>query len=870
MTKKLKVSIGIVAGITLLAITLWQTLPRWLPRVAAPWLPQGGQLVLQGPLRWQQGALRLDGVSFSAQGCTLANASQLSLSYRHGVWRLNGDRVNVDTVCLSQLPADDDNSAPLTLDRLQRLLPPFDLNITLFTLTPWQAYAGKLRLLSAAGGQQLRYQGENLIVEAALDDHQQLTLSKLSITPPNSAAPVQLTGKVTVPMDLASLPNQGALQGEMQTAYLEKPLLLDLRWQQQQGVLTLTEKGSEQPLATLPWEVTPQQIRIEKGEWRWPYVDQPLSGGLNVALHDWSKGFDETQVSARLNVITAGHNGKGNAVLTLGPGSVGLTNSNLGFRLTGQANLADFSFAASIPGTISGTILNPTLVLQPGSLLRAWGNPATDMKLEEARLPLAGVKVTAEGITGRLQAIIRGSDRYWGQFKVHLDGQAQTFWPDSGNWQWRYWGNGKLPPLQAVWDVAGSGRWQDTRITLDRLSTGFDQLKYGMVTVAAPRLTLSQPIIWQSDLAKPQFTGSVQLAANKTHFSDGGYLPPSVLDLQLSGKGPDDFQWQGALRAEQIGPIALRGRWDGERLRGEGWWPKQSLTVFQPLISPDLNIKLRQGEFYAQSAFSAAREQGFEAGGHWVVRNGGMWLKEGELSGLDFVLPYRLKNHLWQLGAKRPVMLRIKALNNLFEMQNITADLQGTYPYSETHPLTLSNVGLDILNGHLSLSALRMPQHDAAVLKLDKIDLSALFTALNPKQFAMSGRVSGELPLFLNHPKWLVRDGWIANAGMLTLRLDKDMADAIASNNLATGAAIDWLRYMEINRSKARVDLDNLGELTLRARIDGINPQKNAKREVILNYSHQENVFQLWRSLRFGDNLQEWLEQALSKPGEQQ
>jgi hypothetical protein len=29
-------------------------------------------------------------------------------------------------------------------------------------------------------------------------------------------------------------------------------------------------------------------------------------------------------------------------------------------------------------------------------------------------------------------------------------------------------------------------------------------------------------------------------------------------------------------------------------------------------------------------------------------------------------------------------------------------------------------------------------------------------------------------------------------------------------------------------------------------------------------------VFQLWRSLRFGDNLQEWLEQALSKPEEQQ
>lgn len=870
MTKRLKIFVAIVVGIALLLLTLWQTLPRWLPRAIAPWLPQGSQLVLQGPLRWHQGSLYLDGLKFSAKGCAIANVSELQLSYQMGNWHLKSERADVDTACLSKLPAAEGDSAPLTLDQLQAMLPPFDLNINLLTLTPWQAYVGKLQLSSVATGQRLHYQGKNVTAEAQLDEHQQLTLSKLSITPPNSTVPVQLTGKVTIPLDMDSLPTQGALQGEIQTAYLEKPLLLDLHWQQQQGVLTLTEKGSDQPLATLPWALTPKQISIEKGEWRWPYLEQPLSGGLNVALHDWSRGFDETQITARLNVITAGHNGKGNAVLTLGPGSLSLTNSDLGFQLTGQANLANLSLTASIPGIISGSILNPTLVLQPGSLLRAWGSPAPDMKLEEARLPLAGVKVTALGVTGRLQAIISASESYWGRFKLHLDGQAQDFWPDHGQWQWRSWGNGKLPPLQAAWDVAGSGRWQDTSITLDRLSTGFDRLKYGMVTVATPRMTLSQPIKWQRDVKAPSLTGGVQLVADKTSFGAGSYLPASVLDLQLQGTGPDSFQWQGALQAEQIGPIKLRGRWDGERLRGEGWWPKQSLTVFQPLISPDLNIKLRAGEFYAQSAFSAARVQGFEAGGHWVVRNGGMWLQDGELSGLDFVLPYRFKNHLWQLGAKRPIMLRIKSIKTLFEMQNITADLQGTYPYSEAYPLTLSNIGVDMLNGHISLSALRMPQHDAAVLKLDQIDLSALFTALKPKQFAMSGRINGELPLFLNHPKWLVQNGWIANAGLMTLRLDKDMADAIGSNNLATGAAIDWLRYMEINRSKARVDLDNLGELTLKAHIDGVNPQKNAKREVILNYSHQENVFQLWRSLRFGDNLQEWLEQALSKPEEQQ
>ena len=102
-----------------------------------------------------------------------------------------------------------------------------------------------------------------------------------------------------------------------------------------------------------------------------------------------------------------------------------------------------------------------------------------------------------------------------GRFKLHLDGQAQDFWPDKGDWQWRYWGNGRLPPLQAAWDVAGSGRWQDSELVLDKLSTGFDKLKYGLVTVAAPRLSLNQPLRWRRDEQNPQFNGELQLAADK-------------------------------------------------------------------------------------------------------------------------------------------------------------------------------------------------------------------------------------------------------------------------------------------------------------------------------------------------------------------
>lgn len=99
----------------------------------------------------------------------------------------------------------------------------------------------------------------------------------------------------------------------------------------------------------------------------------------------------------------------------------------------------------------------------------------------------------------------------------------------------------------------------------------------------------------------------------------------------------------------------------------------QPLKVFQPLLSPLLKMNIRTGQFYAQAAFSAARKEGFSAGGHWVVKNGGLWLQDGEVSGVNFVLPYRLKDQRWQLGVRQPVTLRIDVLDNLFRMSNIAS-----------------------------------------------------------------------------------------------------------------------------------------------------------------------------------------------------
>lgn len=863
MPRSLRRLLAALLALTLLVLGLLLTVTQWLPRLAGIWLPADTRIVLEGSPRWRNGGLWFPQVRYLAGECALASVEQVSLGWHDRRWRLAARQVTLDSDCLQQLPQSEQPGTPKSLAAWQQLLPGADIQLDNLTIAPWQAYAGRFDLSLTSAKQTLRYRGDNLNIDASLQG-QQLNVEQLTLRHKALPQPVTLHGRFELPEFANGLPIGGQLEGELQ--YAGEPLRLTLDWQQQQGKLALYTTGDGQPLLTLPWQADARQIRIVKGRYRWPTGEQTLSGFLDLRLDNWRQGLEETQIAGRLNVLTQGRGGKGNAVLNIGPGRLSMTNSALPLRLTGESKLAAMQLYAALPGDLSGPLLDPQLRFQPGALLRLRGRLLSTLEVDEARWPLAGVRLASQGIDGRLQAILKAHDPSFGQFRLHLDGRASNFWPDKGEWKWRYWGSGDMRPLNAAWTIQGAGGWRDTLIHLDSLNAGFNQMQYGMAQVMRPRLTLSAPVNWQRDAQRPAFNGGFRIDAGETRFDFGGRLPASSLRFEAKGQDPSHFIWRGALQAQAIGPLRVHGRWDGERLRGEAWWPTQSLRVFQPLLNPDLKMKIRAGELRAQVAFSAAAKEGFRAGGHWTVTQGSLWTSDNQINGVDFSLPFRLKDQQWQLGVRGPVQLRIGEITNQFAMQDIRADLQGYYPWSEARPLTLQAVSMALLGGKVTLPALRLPQHQAATLSLRDISLSKLVTALKPKQFAMSGRINGELPLWVNNPRWLVQNGWIANSGALTFRMDKDMADAITAGNVAAGAAMDWLRYMEISRSWATLNLDNLGNLAMQAQVQGVSQFSNRKQTVNLNYRHQQNLFQLWRSLRFGDNLQSWVEQNATLP----
>ncbi|WP_312073606.1 YdbH family protein [Atlantibacter sp.] len=850
----------------LLPLALLLSVAYWLPGLAGIWLPPGTRIALEERPRFTRSAIILPQLRYLAGECELARLSHATLSHPSR-WKLDIDALTLNTACFDDLPAGAENpAAPRTLAQWQAMLPNTWLTIKKFSVAPWQQFAGELHVGLTPTRQTVRYQGDALSLTAKIDG-QTATITSLSLKAIEGQPPLSLAGEVTLGLLPDGLPTEGHLTTRL---HMPGPLPLadaELEWAQNRGQLLISAPDDPDPLLDLPWTVTAERFSISDGRWHWTYEGVPLSGRVAVNADNWQQGLEGAQISGRLNVVTQGAAGKGNAVLNFGPGKLSLTDSAMPVQLTGEAKQDQMIFYALLPGRLSGPLLDPQLQFAPGALLRSRGRVIDSLNIDEIRWPLAGVTVASTGVDGRLQAILRAHENQMGDFELHLDGRANDFLPDSGLWQWHYWGSGGFTPMAARWDVKGTGEWRDNTISLSTLSTGFDQLKYGSMRIAAPRLAMDKPIRWVRSSEHPSFDGALTLDAGETTFTGGSTLPPSRLNFSVQGSDPTSFQFTGDLHADAIGPVQVNGRWDGIRLRGQAWWPAQPLVVFQPLLPPDWKMALRDGRFYAQIAFSAAAEQGFEAGGHGVVKGGSAWMPDNKLDGVDFVLPFRFRDSTWQFGTRGPVTLRIARVENQVVAQNLTADLQGWYPWSEARPLVLSQVGVDVLDGHISMQQLRMPQHDAALLRLHNISSSKLITALNPKQFTLSGRVNGALPLWLDNPEWIIRDGWLTNPGPMTLRVDNDMADAIVKKNMAAGAGINWLRYMEIARSWTRLDLTNLGVLTLRAELQGTSRINGKSNTVKLNYQHEENVFTLWRSLRFGDNLQAWLEQHASVPG---
>ncbi len=291
--------------------------------------------------------------------------------------------------------------------------------------------------------------------------------------------------------------------------------------------------------------------------------------------------------------------------------------------------------------------------------------------------------------------------------------------------------------------------------------------------------------------------------------------------------------------------------------------PRGSVTLATPLteaMSRGLGFNLKQGQLTGKARWTWQDTLALQ--GEAVVSGLAMdWGGMGAAGGQGH-LQFRLRDGQTTLDSLGPITLASLQVGT--PVTDIRLGLSG-----DLQTWRLSDVSARVLGGQISAPALHWPATDHQTVTLTGIDLGqvvALQGGDNPPVL-LSGYVGGELPVLLGKSTLSLQGGVMRNEGPLSLRITPSASvEAMSQSNRAVQFAMDTLSHLQVSDFLARLDMAPDGWLDAAVTIKGASVQPN-RQPVVLNYTHRENVLELLRSLRIGDEIsQQVMDRQKGKP----
>lgn len=177
--------------------------------------------------------------------------------------------------------------------------------------------------------------------------------------------------------------------------------------------------------------------------------------------------------------------------------------------------------------------------------------------------------------------------------------------------------------------------------------------------------------------------------------------------------------------------------------------------------------------------------------------------------------------------------------------------------------LRLSQAGGKLLGGSFSVPPLTIDDFNdiTGVVELSDISLAQIVELQQQEGIEITGSVKGRLPINYQNNQLRVVNGRIENyppGG--SIKIDGNATvDQLRLSQPELEFVLDALENLHYNRLSSSINYQPDGETLLKVSIEGRNPE--FERPIEFNYSHQENVLQLMRSLRVGDEISKKIEQ---------
>lgn len=205
--------------------------------------------------------------------------------------------------------------------------------------------------------------------------------------------------------------------------------------------------------------------------------------------------------------------------------------------------------------------------------------------------------------------------------------------------------------------------------------------------------------------------------------------------------------------------------------------------------------------------------------------------------------------------------VEITQLQGRYQLTNLTADNARAELY---------NFSANLLGGRVEVtpfsSALHTPRFSAQV-KLHELSLKQILQLEQQPELQGSGKLSGVLPVQVSAEGGSVMQGHIASqAGGHIAYQPSEEIKAVSKSNAGLDMALQALSNFQYDTLDITADYAPNGDMLLKTRLQGANPDWNNGRPVNLSINIEENLIQLMKTLQITDKLTSGVEQHYRTP----
>ncbi len=252
----------------------------------------------------------------------------------------------------------------------------------------------------------------------------------------------------------------------------------------------------------------------------------------------------------------------------------------------------------------------------------------------------------------------------------------------------------------------------------------------------------------------------------------------------------------------------------------------------------------------------ATVEQSFnQLSGHYndivfIGLNGAFWAKHEPSNLLASTKPGKLSIDTLDIG------LPVKDIHLSFSID------------SSRNRVNLHTFGAQLLGGNIhgqDFTYQTQRSNNPLLLNIHRIQITEIMSLAPFDSVHANGAISGELPITINPRRISMEQGQLATEkpGGVIQYLPDASAKIAATANPGLRIAIDALSNYHYDTLEANAQYSMNGDLTLRMKMQGLNPDMNNGQRINLNLNVSDNIPTLLRSLQSGRMITDVLEKKL-------